>query len=142
MRTPQEIAEKTVQKMYENDAFSRWMGIEIETIVPGSVRLKMPVRKEMLNGFGVCHGGITFAFADSALAFACNSHGRLSLLLDASISYPAPVKENDLLFADVREESLGNNTAIYLITITREDGRKVAIFKGTVFRTDTEILDL
>ncbi|RMH97549.1 MAG: hotdog fold thioesterase, partial [Calditrichaeota bacterium] len=102
----------------------------------GRVMLKMKVRREMLNGFGVCHGGIAFSLADSAFAFASNTHGRVSLALDASISYPVKVLEGDVLTAVAEEESLTHRIGIYTITVTNQNGEKVALFRGTVYRTD------
>ncbi len=122
--------------MFANDPFSRWLGIEIVEVDAGRVMLKMKVRREMLNGFGVCHGGIAFSLADSAFAFASNTHGRVSLALDASISYPVKVLEGDVLTAVAEEESLTHRIGIYTITVTNQNGEKVALFRGTVYRTD------
>ncbi|RMF62143.1 MAG: hotdog fold thioesterase [Calditrichaeota bacterium] len=125
-----------IDYLYRRDPFSQWMSIEVLEAAMGYVRLKMRVRKEMLNGFGVCHGGITYAFADSALAFASNSYGRLSVLLKASMSYPEQVREGDVLIAETEEQSVGNRVAMYTITVWREqDQAKVGIFQGTVYRT-------
>ena len=83
-----ELAERVVSKMLEHDEFSKWLGIEVLNISPGYSKLKMKVRKEMLNGFHTCHGGITFSLADSALAFASNNHGRVAVALETSIAFP------------------------------------------------------
>ncbi len=137
-----ELAQKVVDSMMANDAFSQWLGIEILEVDAGRVVLQMTVRREMINGFNVCHGGVTFAFADSALAFACNSHGRLSLLLKATMAYPAAVKEGDILRAEAVEESLTKKVGIYAITVTKNGGEKVGLFQGTVYRTSKEYLTL
>ena len=121
--------------MLANDPFSRWLGIEVLEVLPGKVTLQMTVRPEMLNGFGVCHGGVTFSFADSALAFASNSHGRVSLLLKASMSYPETIAAGDVLTAKVEEESLSHKVGIYSITVLKNHQQKVGIFHGTVYRT-------
>lgn len=131
----QELAKKVVEKMLANDPFSRWLGIEVLEAAPGRVVLQMQVRPEMLNGFGVCHGGVTFSFADSALAFASNSHGKVSLLLKASMSYPARVQAGDVLKAVAEEETLSDKIGIYRIIVSKSDGEKVGIFSGTVYRT-------
>ena len=87
-----------VARMYDQDAFSQWLGIELmETDTAGACRLRMTVRGEMLNGFGIAHGGIAYAFADSAFAFACNNHGRQSVSIETSISHFHPIRENDVL---------------------------------------------
>lgn len=133
--TDQNQSERIVGKMIDNDPFSEWLGIEPLEIHPGRVVLQMKVRAEMLNGFGVCHGGIPFSLADSAVAFASNTRGRLALALDNNISYPAPIREGDVLVATAEELSLSNHIGIYQVTIINEEGRKVALFRGTVYRT-------
>ena len=133
--TKQELAEKSVHFLYDNDPFSKWLGIKIDTIKAGYVKIHMTVRSDMLNGFGLCHGGVTFSLADSALAFACNSHGSLSMLLDASVSYPERVLEGDQLTAIAEEHALKNKTGLYIITVTKNNDITVAIFKATVYRT-------
>jgi len=121
--------------MFEEDEFSRWLGIERVLIEQGHCILRMIVRKEMLNGFGIAHGGIAFSFADSALAFASNSYGRHCVALECSISFPVAVKQNDVLTCEAKELSLTNKTGIYLIEIKNQENQIVAFFKGTVYRT-------
>lgn len=132
----QQLAEETVKKMYTEDGFTAWMGIKILEVKPGHVILQMKVRREMLNGFHTCHGGILFSMADTALAFASNSHGRLCVLAEANISYPASVYEGEILRAEAVELSVKNRIAIYNVNITKEDNTKVALFRGTVYRTN------
>ncbi len=127
-----------VDRMYDNDPFSQWLGIErLEDGVGRSV-LRMTVRKEMLNGFNLMHGGIAFSLADSALAFAANSHNRMALSIETSMSYLEGVQEGDRITAVAEEAGLTQKTGIYYITITKEDGTRVALFKGTVYRTSKE----
>ena len=132
------LQEKVVGKMYDNDAFSQWLGIEVVEVKDGYCELKMTVRKEMLNGFQIAHGGIAYSLADSALAFASNSHGRKSLSVETSISHTVSVKEGDVLTANTEELSLPDKIGVYLITITNQDNQEVAYFKGTVYRTSKE----
>ena len=132
------LQEKVVGKMYDNDAFSQWLGIEVVEVKDGYCELKMTVRKEMLNGFQIAHGGIAYSLADSALAFASNSHGRKSLSVETSISHTVSVKEGDVLTANTEELSLSDKIGVYLITITNQDNQEVAYFKGTVYRTSKE----
>lgn len=134
----QEKAEKIVRHMMEKDEFSRWLGIEIIEIKPGYSKIKMKVRKEMLNGFGITHGGITFSLADSALAFASNNYGRVAVALETSLAFPKPVYEHDELFAEAVEQSKGNSVGIYNVTVTNQNNVKVGIFRGTVYRTKKE----
>ncbi|MCZ7602879.1 MAG: hotdog fold thioesterase [Melioribacteraceae bacterium] len=138
--TEQEKAEKVVQHMMENDEFSQWLGIEILEIKPGYSKIKMKVRKEMLNGFGTTHGGITFSLADSALAFSSNNYGRIAVALETSIAFPKHVNEDDELTAIAEEQSKGNSVGIYNVTVTNQHNVKVGIFRGTVYRTKKEFL--
>lgn len=127
-----------MDKMLTNDPFSLWMGMEVSEIRPGQCVITMRVRKEMLNGFGIAHGGITYALADSALAFASNGHGRMAVSVETSISHVDPVKEGDELIATVEEKSLSNKIGVYYITIKNQHGKDVALFKGTVYRTSKD----
>ena len=131
--TPQAI----VNKMFENDAFSQWLGIVVEDISEGSCRLSLTIRKEMLNGFGIAHGSITYALADSALAFASNSHGKQSVSIDTSINHIESLKEGDVITAIAKEKAKKNKFGFYTVTI-RKDDVIVALFKGTVFRSDRD----
>lgn len=132
------LEQKVVNKMLENDKFSAWLGIELVEIKPGTCTLKMAVKKDMLNGFDILHGGVTFAMADSALAFAANSHGRKSVSIEASMSYVAACKEGDVLTATAQEASVTNKIGIYNIEVKNQNGNNVALFKGTVYRTEKE----
>jgi len=124
--------------MYNNDPFSQWLGIERVEEGPGLSVLRMSVRPEMSNGLGITHGGITYSLADSALAFASNSHGRKAVSIETSISHIAPVQPGDVLTAVAEEEHLSNKTGIYKVTIKNQEGKAVAFFKGTVYRTSKE----
>lgn len=135
---PKLLAQSVVDKMYENDAFSQWLGIEVIAVGPGTAKLKMTVKPEMLNGFGIAHGGITYSLADSALAFACNSHGRQAVSVETSISHMAPLKSGDEIIAEARELNLGHKVAHYHIAVTNGAGSPVADFKGTVYRTSKD----
>ena len=127
---------KIVDKMYENDAFSKWLGIKRIEDGAGKSVLQMTVRKEMLNGFDIVHGGITYSLADSALAFASNGHGRKAVSVETSISHTQTCKEGDVLTTHTKEMSLSKKIGIYQITITNQDNKTVALFKGTVYITD------
>ena len=131
-------SEKIVDTMYQNDAFSQWLGIKIVEVKDGYCKLNMTVRNEMLNGFQIAHGGIAYSLADSALAFASNSHGRKSLSVETSISHTVSVKEGDSLIAVSNEISLSPKIGIYLISIKNQNEQEVALFKGTVYRTSKD----
>lgn len=127
-----------IDKMMENDAFSNWLGIEHLERNAGYSRIKMVVRPEMVNGFGIAHGGITYSLADSAFAFASNSQGRKAVSIETSISHLAAVHVGDTLIAVAQQISLTHRVGVYTIEITNQDGKKVAHFKGTVYRSSTE----
>lgn len=129
-------AKEIVHQMFDNDAFSKWLGIEIIEIGEGISTLRMTVRKEMLNGFNVLHGGITYSLADSSLAFASNAYGRKSMSIETSISHTLSCKEGDVLTTKTVERSLSNRIGVYDITVTNQDDKVVALFKGTVYRSD------
>ena len=124
--TPQSV----VSHMMENDLFSQWLGIEVLDIKEGYSKIKMTVRKEMINGFGIVHGGIAFALSDSAFAFACNNRNVLSVALDTSINFTKPVHVGDMLIAEAKELHNGKSTGLYHITVTNQKDHVVALFKG------------
>ena len=126
---------RVVDRMYNNDPFSKWLGIERVVDGAGSSVLRMTVRKEMLNGFDIAHGGITYSLADSALAFASNSHGIQSVSIETSISHTKTVNEGDVLTAKAIEKNLTSKIGIYEIEIRNQNNEIVALFKGTVYRT-------
>lgn len=127
-----------IRSMYAKDLFSQWLGIEILETGAGISRLKMKVRAEMCNGFGLAHGGITYSIADTALAFASNSHGRYALSIDTSIAHILSVKEGDELTAVAEEKSLSHKIGVYEVSITNQKEQLVALFRGTVYRTEQE----
>jgi len=131
--TPREI----VNRMFDNDAFSQWLGISVDEVSVGKSVLSMTIREEMTNGFGIAHGSITYALADSALAFASNSHGRQSVSIDTSINHIESLKAGDRIVAVARENALKNKFGFYTVEIRKED-KVVALFKGTVYRSDKE----
>lgn len=135
-----ELANKVVNHLIENDLFSKWLGIEILEVSEGYSKIKMTVRKEMINGFGIVHGGVAFSLADSAFAFACNNRNNLSVALDTSINFIKPVHVDDVLTAEAKEIHNGRSTGLYHITITNQQSHVVALFKGTCFRTGKNLI--
>jgi len=134
------LAKQVVDKMMEDDLFSQWLGIEILEVAEGYSKIKMVLREEMINGFGLIHGGIAFSLADSAFAFACNNRNNLSVALDTSITFTKATKPSDVLTAEAKEVHNGRSTGLYLITITNQTGEQVALFKGTCFRTGKPLI--
>src|SRR5215218_5859497 len=140
MSEKDELANKVVDRMMENDAFSQWMGLEVLEVKEGYSKVQMTIRTEMLNGFGIVHGGIPFSLADSAFAFACNNRNNISVALDVTITFTKAVNVGDVLTAEAKEVHNGQSTGVYLITITNQKSEQVAFFKGTCFRTNKELI--
>lgn len=128
MKTPPEI----VAIMMNNDCFSQWMGIEVESVSLGACTLKLTVKTEMLNGFGILHGGISYSLSDSALAFASNSYGYKSVSIETSISHLKIVNPGETLLAKATEIHRGRSIGVYEVNITNQNLEKISYFKGTV----------
>lgn len=137
----QRIAEAVVHAMMARDAFSQWLGIEVLEIAPARSTCRMQVREEMVNGFGVSHGGIAFSLADSAFAFACNTHGKVTVSIENSVTYPAPVHIGDVLTAVAGEDAASGRLSYYRAEVRNQRGEVVALFRGTAFKTQRNHLD-
>lgn len=137
MKNPQEV----VQHMLEKDQFSQWMELKINSITEGSSTVSMFVKQEMLNGFGVIHGGVIFALADSAFAFAANSRDNLTLALDAQINFMKKAVRGDLLTATVEEVHNGKTTGVYEVKIKNQANELIAAFRGTAMRMGKSLFD-
>ena len=133
-------AKSVVTKMMRDDLFSQWLGIKVLDVKEGYSKIQMTLRNEMINGFGVIHGGIAFSLADSCFAFACNNRNNLSMALDTSITFTKATKPNDVLTAEAKEIHNGKSTGLYIITIKNQNGEQVALFKGTCFRTGKTLI--
>ena len=132
----QQKAERVVALMMRTDGYSRWLGVEILEIAPAKAVIRMTVRPEMCNGFGVCHGGVSFAFADSAFAFACNTQGNLAVSIENSMTYPAAIRPGEVVTATATEASRSNRILYYHVHVTKADGTVVGLFRGTAYRTE------
>ncbi|HEX8611825.1 MAG TPA: hydroxyphenylacetyl-CoA thioesterase PaaI [Telluria sp.] len=139
---PQALAELAGKTMFERDPASRALGMLLAEIRPGYARMTMPVRADMLNGHQTCHGGYIFMLADSAFAFACNSHNLNTVGAGCTIDYLAPGREGDLLTATALEQALSGKTGVYDITVTNQDGRTVALFRGKSHRVAGNVAEL
>lgn len=128
--TPQTRAEKCAALMMAQDAASRGLGMALDDIAPGQAVLSMQVTETMLNGHGICHGGFTFTLADSAFAFACNSYNQLTVAQQNQITYVAPALLGDRLSARAVEASRAGRSGTYDVTVTKDDGTVVALFRG------------
>lgn len=132
--SPKEI----IDKMMAADKMSQWLGIKVLDPKPGATSIRMTVREEMVNGFNVAHGGITYCLADSALAFSANSHGIRSMSIETSISHLKMVSVGDVLTVTTKELSLSRKVGTYEMDVHNQEGVLVAHFKGTVYRSSIE----
>jgi len=128
--SPEERARRSAAAMWANDAASRWVGLHLDDIGPGTARMHLEVRADHLNGHGICHGGVIFALADSAFAFACNSHNRVTVAQHNTITYISSGQLGETLVADAREVSLTGRSGLTDVVVTGGDGRQVALFRG------------
>jgi len=128
--TDQQRAERSSEAMLKDDHTTKGMGMTVEVVGPGLATLSMVVRKDHLNGHGSCHGGAIFTLADSAFAFACNSHNTITVAQHCSVTFLAPGREGDRLTATAREVTLAGRSGIYDVTVSREDGVVIAEFRG------------
>ena len=131
--------EEILKIMLKRDRFTEWLGLRIDEYRRGYCKLHYKVNDDMMNGFNIIHGGVLFAASDSAFAFACNSHGNITVALDVSISFTKPAKSGDLLTVEATEVFLGNKIGIYDIRTTNEMGDLIALFKGTAYRTASDV---
>jgi acyl-CoA thioesterase len=134
------LANDVVNRMMQNDSFSQWMGLEVLEVREGYSKVRMTIRKEMVNGFGIVHGGLAFSLADSAFAFACNNRNNISVALDVTITFTKAVNVGDVLTAEAKENHNGRSIGVYLISITNQNSEQVGIFKGTCFRTGKNLV--
>jgi len=131
--------EEVFKIMLKHDRFTEWLGLQIIEIRKGYCKLQYRITDEMMNGFRSIHGGILFAAADSAFAFACNSYGHVTVALDATISFTKPAQPGELMQVEASEVFLGNKISIYDVRTINEKNELVALFKGTAYRTSKVI---
>ncbi len=136
----QQLAELTVRAMYERDAASRGLGIEIVEVRPGFLRATMLVRPDMVNGHDIGHGGFIFALADSAFAFSCNSYNAVTVAAGATIDFLAPARKGDRLTATASELWRSRRTGLYEIIVTNQDGAVIAMFRGRSYQLKGQVV--
>jgi phenylacetic acid degradation protein PaaD len=133
---PQTVAERSAAAMWAGDAASQALGMVLDEVRPGYARMSMQVRDDMVNGHSICHGGLVFALADSAFAFACNSYNRVAVAQACDIVFVAPARLGDALVAEAVERSRFGRNGIYDVTVTAGadggsgGGGLVAEFRG------------
>ncbi|NNG23147.1 hydroxyphenylacetyl-CoA thioesterase PaaI [Telluria aromaticivorans] len=138
----QALAELAGKTMYERDQATQALGMTLDEIRPGYARMSMPVRADMLNGHATCHGGYIFMLADSAFAFACNSHNYNTVGAGCTIDYLSPGREGDVLVAEGVEQALQGKTGVYDIAVTNQHGRTVALFRGKSHRVSGMVAEV
>jgi len=130
LQDAQALAEAACQHMYDADACTRWLGMRVEAVGPGYARLSMTVRAEFLNGHRTCHGGLIFTLADSAFAFACNSHNHNTVAAGCSVEFLRPALGGDVLTAEASEQVLSGRHGVYDVRVSNQAGEVVAMFRG------------
>jgi acyl-CoA thioesterase len=137
---PQALAEASAQAMWARDHATQGLGMSIDRMAPGQAVMSMPVRQDMLNGHGMCHGGFMFLLADSAFAFACNSYNQNTVAAACHIDFLAPARLGDVLEAEAIERSRSGRTGVYDITVRVRGGKTVALFRGKSYRIEGEVI--
>ena len=135
----QRVAERSAQALYARDRASQALGIRLAEVRPGRARVVMIVRPDMVNGHDVCHGGIVFALADSAFAFACNSYNESTVAAAGAIDFLAAARAGDELTAEASELWRTRRNGIYEISVTNQRGERVALFRGRSYRIDGQV---
>jgi acyl-CoA thioesterase len=142
MMKQDELALAVYHKMMEKDYCTQWLKAEPVFIKAGHCMLKMKVRKEMLNGYGILHGGIAFTFADSTFAFASNSYGRLAVSINGNIIYSKSAKEGEVLLAEAKALNISHKTADFDVNVMNEKGQIYYYFRATVYRSSKDVLKI
>ena len=137
----QRTAERSVEALYRGDAASQQLGMTIESCGPGRATVSMRIRPDMVNGHRICHGGLIFALADSAFAFACNSYGDNTVAAGAAIEFLLPAREGDLLRAVASERWRAGRAGIYEIDVQNQRGETVAMFRGRSHQIAGRLID-
>jgi acyl-CoA thioesterase len=136
----QRLAERAAAAMFERDRASQALGMRISGVRPGFAQVTMPVRADMVNGHGICHGGLLFALGDSAFAFACNSHNQTTVAAAAAIDFLAAARAGDELTAEARELWRTKRNGLYEIVIFNQRGERLALFRGRSYRIDGQVV--
>ena len=137
---PQALAEEVSAAMWSRDRATQALSMEILSVKPGYALVSMPVLGDMLNGHLTCHGGYLFTLADSAFAYACNSHNQNTVASACHIDFLAPAREGDILEAEAVERSLAGRTGVYDVTVRVRGGKTIALFRGKSYRVGGEVI--
>ncbi len=137
----QSLAARAARTLYDGDRASQMLGMTLDSCTPGRAVVSMPVRPDMVNGHRICHGGLIFALADSAFAFACNSHGDNTVAAGAAIEFLAPGREGDVLRAVASERWRAGLAGIYEIEVQNQRGETIALFRGRSHQIAGRLID-
>jgi len=136
----QQLAQDCAQAMWARDGACQYLGIRVEAVAPGFARLSMVVSAHMVNGHGMCHGGLIFTLADSAFAYACNSYNQNAVASSCNIDFLAPARAGETLSAEAQERSRSGRTGVYDITVSSSSGKTIALFRGKSYRIEGEVI--
>jgi acyl-CoA thioesterase len=128
--SPDALAAEVARRMWDGDRATQALGMELQEVRAGYARIRMPVKRDMTNGHGICHGGFMFLLADSTFAFACNSHNQRAVAASAEIHFIASAHEGDVLTAEGIEQHLAGRSGVYDMRVTDQSGRLIALFRG------------
>jgi acyl-CoA thioesterase len=137
---PQTLAEAVGRALYALDRNAQALGIRLEETRPGYARMQLMVRAEMSNSHDICHGGIIFTLADTAFAYACNSHNHNTVASGCAIDFVAPAHPGETLGAVAEERALAGRTGVYDVEVHGEDGRIIALMRGKSYRIKGEVV--
>jgi acyl-CoA thioesterase len=139
-RSPENLASLAAAAMFARDIAAQSLGIRIDEVRPGYARISMRIRQDMLYGHDMCHGGLIFTLADTAFAYACNSRNRATVAAGGAIEFLAPARANDVLIAEAEEQVLGGQLGVYDVVVRREQGERVALFRGRSYAIRGEVI--
>jgi len=128
--TPKDRARKAADVMWAADKASKWLGMSLDAVGPGTCTMSLPVEQHHCNGHLICHGGYIFTLADSAFAFACNSYNQSAVAQHNDITFCAPGRAGDLLSAKAVEVTRSGRSGVYDVTVTNQDGTVIALMRG------------
>lgn len=135
------LARRCADAMWSTDNASKTLGMKIDSVAPGCAELSMTVREDMVNGHDMCHGGMIFSLADSAFAFACNTHNQVAVAASCSIDFIRPAHCGDTLLAKATVVHQGASNGLYDVTISNQNGAVVAEFRGRSARLERSLIE-
>ena len=139
LSTAGELAQRTADAMWPRDRVARLLGMRLVEVAPGRASLEMTIGDDMVNAFGICHGGMIFALADTAFAYASNTEDQITVASACHVDFIAPGRVGQTLRAEACERSRSGRTGVYDVTVQTVDGATVALFRGKSHRLQGEV---